>query len=198
MKAWKRKSTAGKRRIPPAAASLLLLAVVAVAGAAAAPFRLDKDVVGDTTVVSASQLAKQADCIAVGRFSDSDRMVLTDRTAPQGRLVNFVQPFTVERMLKCPSSSSVRIITTGIEPLPPPSQTEANERYPGAWASGPDYLVFLQKLEGQDGYQVLGLLKGVYPIQAGKTVSLERQGFPELNGVSKENLDSVVKGLEGR
>ncbi|MGU3471054.1 hypothetical protein ACLBWT_07875 [Paenibacillus sp. D51F] len=197
MKAWKRKSTAGKRLISPATAFLLLAAFV-IAGAAAAPFRLDKDIVDDTTVVSASQLAKQADSIAVGRFSDSAQMILTDRTAPQGRLVNFVQPFTVERMLKGPSSSSVRIITTGIEPLPPPSQTEANEKFPGAWASGPDYLIFLKKLEGQDGYQVLGLLKGVYPIQAGKTVSLKRQGFPELNGVSKENLDFVVRGLESR
>jgi hypothetical protein len=197
MHAWLKRTLAGCCRHSAAGAATLLLIAILTA-AAAAPFRLDKDIVADEAVLNAAQLAKQADRVAVGRFTDSLQGVGTDRLAPQGRLVNYVQTFKVERMLKGPARETVEIVTTGIEPLPPTSQIEANVRYPGPWAPGPDYLLFLKKLEGRDSYQVLGLLKGVYPIQAGRTVRLKNHGFPELHQVPKVDLPSVVQGLESR
>lgn len=184
------------------AAMTAFLAVAAGAlampsAAQAAPFRLEQDVVPNESQASAPELVRRADGIAIGSFGESDRMVQTGKSAPQGKLVNFVQTFTVKRWIKGGSGSALTVVTTGIEPLPPPSQLEANERYPGAWATGPDYLLFLHKLEGTDSYVPLGLLQGVYPIQGGRTVSLEDKGFPQLNGIAEAGVPQAVERLAG-
>ena len=123
--------------------------------------------------------------------------VKTGRKVAQGELVNFVQTFQAKQRLKGSPCQRMQVVTTGIEPLPAPSEKEANERYPGAWASGQDYLLFLKKLDGRDSYAILGLLQGVYPIQAGRTVKLENKGFAELHQVPEARLPSVVDGLLG-
>ncbi|QGG54960.1 hypothetical protein [Paenibacillus sp. B01] len=182
----------------PAVLAVAAAGALAAPGTAqAAPFRLDQDVVPEQSQASASELVRHADGIAVGSFGESDRMVQTGQSAPQGRLVNFVQKFTVKRWIKGGGSNELTVVTTGIEPLPPPSQLEANERYPGAWATGPDYLLFLHKLEGTDSYVPLGLLQGVYPIQGGRTVSLEDKGFPQLNGIAEAGVQQAVDRLAG-
>lgn len=124
-------------------------------------------------------------------------MVPTASRVPQGRLVNFVQRLKVREWIKGSAQNQITVVTTGIEPLPPPSQLEANERYPGAWAADLDYLLFLRKLEGTEDYAPLGLLQGVYPIQEGRTVSLEGKGFPQLNGLEPSGLKNFVNGLIG-
>ncbi|OXM13494.1 hypothetical protein [Paenibacillus herberti] len=181
----------------PAAVSVAP-SIVTAAIAAAAPFQLDKDIVPENAQSGAAELAKNADCVVVGRFSEADRMVPTGKSAPQGRLVNFVQTFTVRKLIKGNAGGQVTVITTGIEPLPPPSQLEANERYPGAWATGPDYLLFLRKLEGSDEYAPLGMLQGVYPIQGGRTISIEGKGFSQLNGLPEPGLQNIINGLLGQ
>ncbi|SDS41149.1 hypothetical protein SAMN05444162_1420 [Paenibacillaceae bacterium GAS479] len=171
---------------------------IVTAAITAAPFQLDKDIVPENAQSGVAELVKNADCVVIGRFSEADRMVPTGKSAPQGRLVNFVQTFTVRKLIKGNTGGQVTVITTGIEPLPPPSQLEANERYPGAWASGPDYLLFLRKLEGSDEYAPLGMLQGVYPIQGGRTISIEGKGFSQLNGLPESGLQNTVNELLGR
>ncbi|QQE72697.1 hypothetical protein KDJ56_12030 [Brevibacillus composti] len=62
-----------------------------------------------------------------------------------------------------------------------------NLSYPGPLAEG-QYVLFLKKVRRSDLYSTVGLWQGIYPVYDGKTITLEGQGFPELNQLTIAEL----------
>jgi len=177
-----------------AAAAMLLAAGIA---SAAGLVRAGTDVAPDTAIVRSEPVANetaligQADRIAYGWFDSANREIQTGQRVKSGKLVNFTQTFHVERSLKGESPRLIRVLSTGIEPLPE-ADDPLNGVYPGPMIEG-RYVCFLKKLPRQELYTIIGGWQGVYPIHDGKTIALEGAGFPQLSGLTVEQLAARVR-----
>ncbi|WP_134701562.1 hypothetical protein [Ammoniphilus sp. YIM 78166] len=107
------------------------------------------------------------------------------------QVVNYVQALQVKRVFKGTASRSLRLLTSGTDPQPLPPNP-LNIRFPGPLAEG-DYVLFLKEIQNTNLYSVLGGWQGVYPYVQGKTISLGEQGFPQLRGLSLEQMERLIR-----
>lgn len=153
---------------------------------AAADVDLSKVIVSTQPTPDVTALARSADVIVYGWFDSADEQLPTGQSVTSGKLVNFLQTLHTERAFKGGSQTLYRVLSTGIEPLPD-ADDPLNQRYPGPMIEG-RYVCFLKRISGSDAYTLVGGWQGVYPIHDGKTIALEDSGFPELGGLTLEQL----------
>ncbi|PYI54804.1 hypothetical protein [Paenibacillus flagellatus] len=171
--------------------ALLLAGCQSVPALAAPESAPPKSVIEPNRVASVQSLERAADEIVFGRFDSADREQETGRKVRGGRLVNFVQTLHVKTTLKGKPERLLRVVTTGIEPLPDVTHP-LNSTYPGPLFEG-EYVCFLKKLKGTDYYALVGGWQGVYPVEEGKTYAFEEAGFRELAGLSLDDLAKKLK-----
>ncbi|GAA4707198.1 hypothetical protein [Brevibacillus fulvus] len=138
-------------------------------------------------------LVNRAALILMVNCDGSYQSYPTNRTIPNGRLVHYVQNLKVEKQVKGEVGRDIRLVTTGVEPLPDPSHS-SNITYPGALAEG-KYALFLQPVKGTNFYSLVGGWQGVYPIMDGKTIALKGHGFSRFDNLSPEQFERTVKNL---
>lgn len=143
-----------------------------------------------------SDLIKRSNLIAYGWTDSAYQSVSTRRTVSAGKIVNYVQRFHIKRLFKGTSGRSVRLLSTGVEPLPD-ADNPINKTYPGPLGEG-NYLLFLQTVKGTDLYSITGIWQGVYPLHEGRTIALEGDGFAELNGLTLDQIAQKLRSLQSR
>lgn len=153
---------------------------------ATADVDLSKIIVTTEPAPNVAALSRNADAIVYGWFDSANEQLTTGQTVASGKLVNFVQTLHAERVFKDGSKTFYRVLTTGIEPLPDAEDT-LNQQYPGPMVEG-RYVCFLKQVRGSDTYTIVGGWQGVYPIHEGKTIALEEGGFPQLGGLTLDQL----------
>lgn len=136
-------------------------------------------------------LVSSSTLITYGWFDTSHQEQPLEKSVQDGKLVNFVQSFHVDQYLKGTGHQIVTVLSSGIEPLPLPSNP-INKVYPGPMAEG-RYVCFLKPVPGTELYTIVGGWQGVYPIYEGKTISLQGEGFPELNQLTIKQLEAKIK-----
>lgn len=141
---------------------------------------------------SAAELVKQSGLIVFGQIEGMEAHP-TSRRVVDGTLVNYVQTILVQKTLKGASQRTLKLLITGVEPLPKPSNP-LNLIYPGPLAEG-SYVFFLRPVPGTQLYSLVGIWQGVYPLFKGKTVALKGSGYPEFNGLSVEQLTETIRSF---
>jgi hypothetical protein len=152
---------------------------------------IPKQVVNIKRAVNIKDLVSGSTLIAYGWFDTSHQKQPLDKSVQSGRLVNFVQSFHVDKYLKGTGGKIVNVLSTGIEPLPDPLNP-INKVYPGPMAEG-RYVCFLKPVLGTEFYTIVGGWQGVYPVYEGKTITLEEEGFPELNELTLRQFEAKIK-----
>ncbi|USG68208.1 hypothetical protein NDK47_13375 [Brevibacillus ruminantium] len=147
--------------------------------------------VDPTRVANGRELIVKSDLIILGWPNQSYQTFETGGRIGQRRIVNFVQTVRVEKVLKGHVLAPVKLMSTGVEPLPDPADP-VNMRYPGPLAAE-QYVLFLKKVSGSDLYSTVGLWQGVYPVYDGKMISLRNLGFTELNQITMRELEEKIK-----
>jgi hypothetical protein len=137
------------------------------------------------------ELVQNSSFIIYGWFDSADEEHQTKKKVDNGELVNFVQTLQVKRSIKGRPPQFIRVISTGIEPLPDPSDP-MNKIYPGPMAEG-EYVCFLRSIPGTDVYYIVGGWQGVYPVYEGKMVSFEEVGYPQFEGLTIQELETKIK-----
>ncbi|MBA9026319.1 hypothetical protein [Peribacillus huizhouensis] len=139
------------------------------------------------------ELVTGSTLIVYGWLNTSHQEQPLDQSVQSGKLVNFVQRFHVQKYLKGSSSQIISVLSTGIDPLPEPSDPN-NKVFPGPMSEG-RYVAFLKPVPGTKYYTIVGGWQGVYPVHEGKTVSLEGEGFPELNQLTIKQFERKIKSI---
>lgn len=158
---------------------------------AAADIDLAQIIVSSEPYGSEAALAAGADCVVYGWFDSADRELPTGRRVGQKELVNYVQTFHVQTRIKGEPRRLLRVLATGAEPLPD-ADDPLNHAYPGPLAEGA-YVCFLKRIPGSDAYRLAGGWQGVYPVHNGRTIALQGEGFPQLGGLTVEELAKRVQ-----
>jgi hypothetical protein len=153
---------------------------------------LSKIIVSTQPTKNEKELVQKSSLIVYGWFDSAEEEYPTNKKVDNGELVNFVQTLHVKRTYKGSPPQLVRVVSTGIEPLPDPSNP-LNKTYPGPMAEG-EYVCFLKSLPGTDVYYIVGGWQGVYPVYQGKTVSFEDFGYPQFEGLTLQELETKIKG----
>ena len=148
-------------------------------------------IVDTKRVASDSQLVHAADLIVYGRYDTAMQVIRTNRKVRSGKLVNYIQHFHVRHAFKGSTGPIIRIVSTGVEPLPQPGKP-IHKTYPGPVAEGA-YLIFLKKINGRDLYRLIGGWQGLYPVENGKLVALQDAGFPVLQGMPIEQVKAYIE-----
>jgi hypothetical protein len=152
---------------------------------------IPKQIVNIKRASNIKALVSGSTLIAYGWFDTSHQKQPLEKAIQGGKLVNFVQSFHVKKKLKGNSGQIVNVLSTGIEPLPNPSNP-FNKVYPGPMAEG-QYITFLKSVPGTDLYIIAGGWQGVYPVYEGKTIALEDEGFTELNQLTVIQFETKIK-----
>jgi hypothetical protein len=152
---------------------------------------IPKQVVNTKRVANLKDLVSGSTLIAYGWFDTSLQKQPLDKSVQDGQLVNFVQSLHVDKYLKGSGDKIINVLSTGIEPLPDPLNP-INKVYPGPMAEG-RYVCFLKPVPGTELYTIVGGWQGVYPVYEGKTISLEEEGFPELNHLTIRQFEAKIK-----
>ncbi|QRG65092.1 hypothetical protein [Brevibacillus choshinensis] len=151
----------------------------------------------DPTPVNTWQdLVKQSELIVVSWVDSANQSVSTRRTLREGALVNYVQSLHVKQALKGSGQRLLKLVSTGVEPLPDAS-SPLNRTYPGPLAEG-NYILFLRHVSGTDLYSTVGLWQGVYPLSQGQTIALQGSGFSELNQLTVEEFARKLRSVSSR
>jgi hypothetical protein len=149
--------------------------------------------VDPTPAKNVKDLIRRCDLIVVGWTDSAHQSFRTREHVPGGRIVNYVQVLQIKTALKGTAPRLVKLLSTGVEPLPDPSSS-LNAKFPGPLAEG-EYLLFLQKVKGSHLHSIVGLWQGVYPMYGDKTITLQHAGFPELNNLTIAQLREKMKQL---
>ncbi|UFJ41173.1 hypothetical protein LOK74_01020 [Brevibacillus humidisoli] len=176
-------------------ASLLLVNMFVVTLPAAARVDIAKLQIDQTLTRSVQELVNRSSLIVVGWPDVAHDTYPTERRIGDFRLVNYVQRIQVKRVLKGTSPQILQLLTTGVEPLPDPTNP-LNTKYSGPLAEG-DYICFLQQVRGTEYYSLVGIWQGLYPIIDGRTVALEGSGYPSLNKLTVEQFAQKINTLMG-
>jgi hypothetical protein len=147
--------------------------------------------VDTTKVTSSKELVKQSDLIVYGRFDSPLKDYPTSHMVNEKKLVNYVQSFHARMALKGNTGALVRVLTTGVEPLPLPTDP-LNKIYSGPIAEG-EYVCFLKKVPGTNLYTLIGVWQGLYPVIDRKTMALEEFGFSEFGNLTVQELYQKIK-----
>jgi hypothetical protein len=148
--------------------------------------------VDSTPVASVRALVKDAVIIAYGWFDSASQIVPTGTVVASGELTNYVQSFHVKKLMKGQAGKMIKVLSTGIEPLPQPKDP-LNKVYPGPTAEG-NYICFFRLVPGTNQlYSIIGGWQGVYPVVNGKTISLESSGFPIFNNLTVAEMELKIR-----
>lgn len=142
-------------------------------------------------VPSARNLVERSSLIVVGRPAIPQEEYPTGVQIESGKITNYVQKVFVRTVLKGTSDRIINVLTTGVNPLPKPSDP-INNIYPGPIAQGGNYAFFLKPVTGTKLYQIIGVWQGVYPFINGKTIALQGFGFSEFNNLTPNQLQSKI------
>lgn len=107
------------------------------------------------------------------------------RLASGAKLINAAQHLHIRQTLKGRSPVNPLLVTTGVDPLPPP-QDPLNNVYTGPLADG-DYILFLKSFHDAQHFILNGGFTAVYPVVSGKMIALD-QGFKEFDGLTLSDL----------
>lgn len=143
---------------------------------------------------SENDLIRDSDCVVYGWFDSADQETPTGRAVPgaQGRtFVNFQQTFHVEKRLKGDPKQLLRVLSTGVEPMADGGDP-LNHAYTGPLMEG-EYICFLKRIAGSELYRLAAGWQGVYPVHEGKTIALEDEGFPQLGGLTVEQVGQRIR-----
>ncbi len=146
-----------------------------------------------TKARTAPELAKRSSLIVYGSFDAYVKEYPTKDKVAQGRLVNYVQNFRVVRSLKGSAPATVKVITTGVNPYPKPTDP-INKLYSGPFETG-EYILFLRSIPNTSLYSIVGIWQGVYPVLGGRTIALEGSGFPDLNALSVDQFSRKIESM---
>ncbi|TVY07262.1 hypothetical protein [Paenibacillus cremeus] len=142
-------------------------------------------------VTTETELTRSADLIVYGHFDTRMETFPTGIKLSAGELVNYVQPFRIHETLKGRAERSpIRIVTDGVEPLPPPANP-LNLTYTGPFAEG-EYVVFLRRVPNTKLYSLVGSWQSIYPLLGGKLITLREGGFAAYNGLTVDELKRKV------
>ncbi|MEB3101545.1 hypothetical protein [Ferviditalea candida] len=141
---------------------------------------------------SLEALVRHSTIIAYGKLGSPIREVSTNTKIDRYKLVNYIQPLDVLKMIKGQPHRRIEVLSTGLDPLPLPTNP-LNDKYPGALADG-EYICFLKAVPGTRFMQIVGGWQGVYPMLDGKTIALD-QGFPELNDLTISQFQKNINRL---
>ncbi|GEB76080.1 hypothetical protein SIN01_04250 [Sporolactobacillus inulinus] len=129
---------------------------------------------------NSQQMVQQSDLIVYAHLNQSIKRWNTGKRLPSGaHFVNAEQLLQIHEVLKGSVQEPVKLLTTGIDPLPQPSDP-LNNLYTGPLADG-DYLLFLKSYSQTQHYILNGGFAAVYPVYAGKLIALN-EGFKTFNG----------------
>jgi len=160
----------------------------------AAPPDLARLRVDPTPVKNVHELVQAGDLIVSGRTDSQYQSAPTGVSLRQGKVLNYVQSFRVQRTWKGSAPQVIQLLTTGIEPLPD-ARDPLNLTYPGPLSEG-EYVLFLKKVHGTNLYRLVGVWQGVYPVQGGRTIALRGAGFAELNGLALDQIAHTLQRLQ--
>lgn len=153
---------------------------------------LQKTIVKSQPVATEAKLIEKADFIVYGWFDSPDRELPTGQNIGSGKLVNYVQTFHVVQSMKGRSPQLIRVLSTGIEPMPD-ADDPSNAIYPGPMIEG-SYVCFLKKVPNtSDVYALIGGWQGVYPVHDEKTIALEDAGFADLGGLTLKQFEQKIR-----
>lgn len=152
---------------------------------------IPKQVVNIKRAANIKNLVNGSTLIAYGWYDTSYKRQPLKKSVQEGQLVNFVQSFHVDKYLKGTGGRIITVLSTGIEPLPLPLNP-INKVYPGPMGEG-RYVSFLKPVPGTKIYTIVGGWQGVYPVYEGKTITLEEEGFPELNELTLRQFEAKIK-----
>lgn len=169
--------------------ALLLLTCCLLAGTAAAAAPLPNHEVSLPRRTSVENLTQTSDIIAYGRFDTAHESKALRKRIGDSMLVNYKQNFHVLKYLKGSGPAVVKVVSTGIEPMPDPDE-EWNAVYPGPMTEG-NYVCFLTRLDSAY-FAINGRWQGVYPVHDRKTIALEGAGFPEFGNLTVQQLEAKV------
>lgn len=175
---------------------LILVILCTFSSPASAEPDLSTFQVDRTPAKNVSDLIKRCDLIAYGWIDSAYQSVPTRKVVRQGKVVNYVQKFQIKRLFKGTSTRSVKLLSTGVEPLPD-AEDPINKTYPGPLGEG-NYLLFLRAVKGTDLYSITGIWQGVYPLHDGRTIALQGTGFAELNGLTLDQIAKEIGSLQNR
>ena len=143
---------------------------------------------------SEKALTQSADLIVEGHLEDGQENYPTGREISGKRIVHYVQRIRVQAVWKGSVASPIKLLTSGVEPLPD-AANPLNKTYTGPLEAG-DYIFFLRKAGGTDYYTLNGLWQGLYPVYNGKSVALlANGGFAAFDQLSLPQFQGKVKSL---
>lgn len=174
----------------PAILLLLLILWTGANSIQALDMQLSEFVVNSTPVSNEEELIEMSNLIVYGQFEAAVEEHRTNEQVDGGELINYVQPLKVLKAIEGKPEAVIRVISTGIEPMPKP-RDPLNEVYPGPMAEG-EYVAFLRAVPDTDLYTIIGGWQGVYPIYEEKLISLEAYGFPDFLGMTLKQLERRI------
>ncbi|MEK8128413.1 hypothetical protein WMW72_10905 [Paenibacillus filicis] len=130
-----------------------------------------------TQMPSADAMARHADIVIFGHLHNQTAAYPTSTSIGSHKLYHYVQTIAVRTMLSGGGTrppSTVKLVTDGVEPLPPASDP-LNQTYTGPLAEG-DYVFFLRRVPGTELYALPGGWQALYPVQDGRLIALQQQG----------------------
>ncbi|WP_426454330.1 hypothetical protein ACP26L_17185 [Paenibacillus sp. S-38] len=140
------------------------------------------------------ELAAKADVVVLGSLEEEAKAYPTGRRVGGHPLLNYVQVLRIRSVLHgtAVSSGTLELITDGFDPLPLP-QDPLNLKYTGPLVRG-DYVIFLRRVPQTELYFIAGGWQGLYPLQGGRIVALQKQGgFAAYGGLTVEELKTKLK-----
>lgn len=149
--------------------------------------------INTTKVSNARELVRQSSLIVYGTVNIGVQEYPAKEQVSQGKLINYVQNFKVSRTIKGSAPSTVKVITTGVDPYPKPTDP-INKIYSGPFEAG-EYILFLRPIPNTSLNSVVGIWQGVYPVLGGRSIALEESGFPQLNGLNIDQFSNKIGEL---
>ncbi|MCL1632598.1 hypothetical protein M3N64_11785 [Sporolactobacillus sp. CPB3-1] len=139
---------------------------------------------------SGTAIIQKADLIVHARLDEHINRWDTGQRLPSGaHFVNAEQEIHVQQILKGHTAIPMNLLTTGIEPLPAPSDS-LNKQYTGPLADG-EYVLFLTRYSSSGLFILSNGFSSVYPLYLGKTIALE-DGFHEFSGKTIPELKRML------
>ncbi|SDC54000.1 hypothetical protein SAMN02799630_00064 [Paenibacillus sp. UNCCL117] len=145
-------------------------------------------------IPTAEALARQADLIVFGHLQSQVSAYPAGARIGAGELYHYVQTIVVRTVLRgggASAPSAVKLVTDGIEPLPPASDP-LNLTYTGPLAEG-EYVFFLRRIPGTDLYALLNGWQALYPVLDGKLIALKQNGFAAYNDLTISGLQQKLR-----
>ncbi|WEG11317.1 hypothetical protein PU629_14225 [Pullulanibacillus sp. KACC 23026] len=142
-----------------------------------------------------SDLLTQSDLIVEGNFHPAHEKWKLHQVKDGYEFVNTVQFFTIKQVWKGKNLTKIRILLTGLDPLPP-AKSPLNNEYPGEFAEG-HYVLFLRNIDGTPFFQLTTGMQSVYPVFNNRLISLKGAGgFGELDQLTLKQFGQTLRAYQ--